>query len=62
MATTMKWKIDPTIGMIGPNIKALTLTVGMLWPKLYFLVMADIGHYGNHHEMKDWPNNRYDRS
>ena len=47
MATTMKWKIDPTIGMIGPNIKALTLTAGMLWPKLYFLVMAYIGHYGN---------------
>ena len=62
MATTMKWKIDPTIGRIGPKIKALTLMVGMEWPKLYFLVMADIGHYGNHHEMKDWPNNRYDQS
>ena len=58
MATTMKWKIDPLIGMIGPKIKALTLMVGMEWSKLYFLVMADISHYGNHHEMKDWPNNR----
>ena len=27
MATIMKWKIDPTIGMIGPKIKALALTV-----------------------------------
>ena len=23
---------------------------------------ADIGHYGNHSEMEDWPNNRYDWS
>ena len=27
MATIMKWKIDSTIGMIGPKIKALALTV-----------------------------------
>ena len=62
MATIMKWKIDPTIGMIGPKIQALALTVEILWPYIYFLVMADIGHYGNHSEMEDWPNNRYDWS
>ena len=48
--------------MIGPKIKALALTVKILWLYIYFLVMADIGHYGNHSEMEDWPNNRYDRS
>ena len=53
MATIMKWKIDPTIGMIGPKIKALALTVEILWPYIYFLVMAEIDHYGNHHEMED---------
>ena len=62
MATFLKWKIDPTIGMIGPKIKVLALTVKILWPYIYFLVMADIGHYGNHSEMEDWPNNRYDGS
>ena len=56
MATIMKWKIDPTIDMIGPKIKALALTVEILWPYIYFLVMADIGHHGNHHEMNDIPN------
>ena len=53
MATILKWKIDPTIGMIGPKIKALALTVEILWPYIYVLVMADIGHYGNHSEMED---------
>ena len=48
--------------MIGPKIKALALTVKILWLYIYFLVMADIGHYGNLSEMEDWPNNRYDRS
>ena len=62
MATILKWKIDPTIGMIGPKIKALALPVKILWPYIYFLVMADIGHYGNLSKMEDWPNNRYDRS
>ena len=62
MATILKWKIDPTIGMIGPKIKALALTVEILWPYIYVLVMADISHHGNHSEMEDWPNNRYDRS
>ena len=62
MATIMKWKIDPKIGMIGPKIKALALMGKILWPYIYFLVMADIGHYGNHNKMEDWPNNRYDRS
>ena len=62
MATIMKWKIDPTIGMISLKIKALALTVKILWPYIYFLVMADISYYGNHHDMKDWPNNRYDWS
>ena len=62
MATIMKWKIHSTIGMIGPKIKPLALMVEILWPYIYFLVMADIDHYGNHHEMEDWPNNRYDRS
>ena len=62
MVTILNWKIDPTIGMIGPKIKALALMVKILWPYIYFLVMADIGHYGNHHEMEDWPKNRYDRS
>ena len=37
--------------MIGPKIKALALTVEILWPYIYFLVMADISHYGNHNEM-----------
>ena len=45
-----------------PKIKALALTVEILWPYIYFLVMADISHHGNHSEMEDWPNNRYDRS
>ena len=62
MATILKWKIDPTIGMIGPKIKVLALMVKILWLYICFLVMADIGHYGNHSEMEDWPNNRYDRS
>ena len=53
MATIMKWKIDPIIGMIGPKIKALALTVEILWPYIYFLAMADIGHYGNHNEIED---------
>ena len=22
--------------------------------------MANIDHFGNHHEMEDWPNNRYE--
>ena len=48
--------------MIGPKIKAVTLTGKILLPYIYFLVMADIGHYGNQHEMKDSLNNRYDRS
>ena len=39
--------------MISPKIKALALIVEFLWPYLYFLVMAAITHYGNHHEMKD---------
>ena len=39
--------------MIGPKIKALALTVEILWPYIYFLVMANINLYGNHHEMKD---------
>ena len=47
MATLMKWKIDPTIGMIGPKIKALAFTGKILWLYIYFLVIADIGHYGN---------------
>ena len=42
MATIMKWKIDPTIGMIGSKIKALVLMAEILWPYLYFLVMAAI--------------------
>ena len=54
----MKWKIDPAIGMIGHKTKALALTVDISWPSLYFLVMAAISHHGNHHEMKDLPNNR----
>ena len=62
MATFLKWKIDPTIGMIGSKIKALAFMVEILWPYIYFLVMADIGHYANHSEMEDGPNNRYDRS
>ena len=62
MATILKWKIHSIIGMIGPKIKALALTVEMLWPYIYFLVMANIRHHGNHSEMEDWPNNRYDRS
>ena len=39
--------------MISPKIKALALTVEILWPYLYFLVMAAITDHGNHHEMKD---------
>ena len=62
MATLMKWKIDPTIGIIGPKIKALAFTGKILWLYIYFLIMANIGHYGNHHEMEDWLNNRYDWS
>ena len=62
MATIMKWKIDPTIGMIGPKIKALALMVEILWLYIYFMLMANTSHHGNHHEMKDWPNNRYDWS
>ena len=53
MATILKWKIDPTIGMIGPKIKAVALTVELLWQYIYVLVMANIGHYGNHSEMED---------
>ena len=49
----MKWRIDPTIGTIGLKIKVLALTVRILWPYIYFLVMADISHYGNHSEMED---------
>ena len=39
--------------MISPKNKALASTVEILWPYLYFLVMAAISHDGNHHEMKD---------
>ena len=53
MVTILKCKIDPIIGMIDPKIKALALTVEILWPYIYFLVMADIGHHGNHSEMQD---------
>ena len=56
MATIMKWKSDPTIGMIGPKIKALVLMVEFLWPYLYFMVMAAIVHHGNHDQMNDIPN------
>ena len=62
MATILKWKIHSTIGMIGPKNKALALMVEILWPYIYFLVMADISHYGNHSEMKNWPNNNHDWS
>ena len=51
MATIMKWKIDPTICMISPKIKALASTVEILWPYLYFLVMAIIVQHGNHDQM-----------
>ena len=34
----------------------------ILWPYLNFLAMAAISHHDNHHEMKEWPNNRYDQS
>ena len=53
MATIIKLKIDPTIGMIGPKIKALALTVEILWPYINFLVMADIDQHSNHSEMED---------
>ena len=65
MATIMKWKIDPTIGTISPKIKALASTVEILWPYLYFLVMATIIQYGNHDQMNyipkiwDIPNDNY---
>ena len=62
MATIMKWKIHSIIGMIGPKIKPLALMVEILWPYIYFLLMANIDHYGNHSEMKNCPNNMYDWS
>ena len=40
-------------GMIGLKIKDLASMVEILWPYIYFPVMANIGHHDNHHEMKD---------
>ena len=54
MATLMKWKIDPTIGLIGPKIKALSLMVkDFMAIYLFSGIMADISHYGNHNETED---------
>ena len=39
-----------------------TITIGPKFKALYFLVRPTNSHHGNHHEMKDPLNNRYDRS
>ena len=39
-----------------------TITIGPKFKALYFLVRPTNSHHGNHHEMKDSLNNRYDWS